>query len=237
MHTAGHEVFGRTPLDVVGMQTALALGEVLAARGRRVPLRANETLFREGDDSRAVYVCLEGRLNLTMLTPAGRELILGVKVPLQVFGELSVLDNGPRSATAIAMEPTVIAQLSGDEFLDELSRSPSLSFDVLRELAAHLRVSNLRALSRSSDNLTERLAHLLLELAHKFRRHGGASSSIELPVNQDELAAWVGCTREAVARSMGVLRAAGVVETGRNKVILRQPDELFRFVNNSPARR
>ena len=66
------------------MQTALTLGEVLAGRGRRVSLRTGETLFREGDDSQAVYVCLDGRLNLTMLTPSGRELILGAKVPLQV---------------------------------------------------------------------------------------------------------------------------------------------------------
>ena len=154
-----------------------------------------------------------------------------------VFGELSVLDNGPRSATAIAMQPTAIAQLSGEEFLDELSRSPNLAFDVLREPAAHLRISNLRAMSRASDNLAERLAHLLLELSHKFRRHGGASAQIELPVNQDELAAWVGCTREAVARSMGVLRTAGVIETGRNKVIIRQPDALFRFVNGPAGRR
>jgi CRP/FNR family transcriptional regulator, cyclic AMP receptor protein len=221
------------------MKTAVALGEVLAGRGRKVALKPNQTLFREGDNAQSVYVCLEGRVNLVILTPSGRELILGVKVPLQIFGELSALDGGPRSATAIAMEPSVVAQLSGDEFLDELSRSPSLSFEVLRELAGHLRTSNSRAMARCSEHLTERVAHLLIELGEKFNRHGEVGSAsksiIELPITQDEIAAWVGCTREAVTRSLTALRSAGVIETGRNRIVLCDHDGLVRFT--SPAYR
>ena len=198
----------------------LTLGELVGQRGTKVSLRVGQILFREGDESRCVYACVSGRMNLFITTPAGRDLMLGSKVPGQAFGELSVIDGGPRSATAVAMEPTTIAQLSGDDFLDQLQRAPHLSIVLLRELSEHLRVSNGRASARASENLTARMAHLLIELAAKFRRHGGPMHPVELPLTQDELAAWVGSTREATSRSLSVMRKAGVVETGRNKIIL-----------------
>jgi CRP/FNR family transcriptional regulator, cyclic AMP receptor protein len=204
----------------------LTLGKFVGQLGTKVSLRAGQILFREGDESRCVYAVVSGRINLFITTPAGRDVMLGSKVPGQAFGELSVIDGGPRSATAVVMEPTTIAQLSGDEFLDQLARAPHLSIALLRELAEHLRVSNGRASARASDNLTARMAHLLLELAAKFRRHGGPVNPVELPITQDELAAWVGSTREAVSRSLSAMRKAGVIETGRNKIVLCDPQAL-----------
>jgi CRP/FNR family transcriptional regulator, cyclic AMP receptor protein len=202
------------------MGDLVTLGGFVTELGTKVSLKSGQILFREGDDSRCVYACVSGRINLFITTPAGRDVMLGSKIPGQAFGELSAIDGGRRSATAVAMEPAVIAQLGGDEFLDQLSRAPHLSLALLHELAEHLRVSNRRASARATDNLTARIAHLLVELAAKFRRHGGPMNPIELPITQDELAAWVGSTREAVSRSLAVMRKAGVLETGRNKIVL-----------------
>lgn len=198
----------------------LTLGEFVGQLGTKVSLRSGQVLFREGDESRCVYACVSGRINLLITTPAGRDVMLGSKVSGQAFGELSVIDGGPRSATAVAMEPSTIAQLGGDDFLDQLSRVPHLSIVLLRELAEHLRVSNGRASARASENLTARIAQLLIELAAKLRRHGGHLHPVELPITQDELAAWVGSTREATSRALAAMRKAGVVETGRNKIVL-----------------
>lgn len=104
---------------------------------------------------------------------------------------------------------------------------------MLHELAEHLRVSNRRALARATDNLNVRIAHLLTELAAKFRRHGGPVNPIELPITQDELAAWVGSTREAVSRSLAIMRKAGVLETRRNKIVLCDTAALCLFAQSA----
>lgn len=103
----------------------MTLGGFVTELGTKVSLKSGQILFREGDDSRCVYACVSGRINLFITTPVGRGVMLGFKVPGQAFGELSAIDGGPRSATAVAMGPAVIAQLGGDEFLNRLSRAPS----------------------------------------------------------------------------------------------------------------
>jgi CRP/FNR family transcriptional regulator, cyclic AMP receptor protein len=215
------------------MGDLVTLGGYVTELGTKVSLKSGQILFREGDDSRCVYACVSGRINLFITTPAGRDVMLGSKVPGQAFGELSAIDGGRRSATAVAMEPAVIAQLGGDEFLDQLSRAPHLSLALLHELAEHLRVSNRRASARATDSLTARIAQLLVELAAKFRRHGGPMNPIELPITQDELAAWVGSTREAVSRSLAIMRKAGVLETGRSKIVLCDTAALFMLAQSA----
>lgn len=206
------------------------LGELVIANGRRVDYAPSRVLFHEGDESRTVYACVSGRINLFVTTPSGREIVLGSKTAGQAFGELSAL-GGRRSATAVAMTHTVTSQMTGQEFLAALDLTPHLPIIVLRELAEHLRIANNRAGAAVSEDVGERVAHLLVELAAKFRRHATASGPVEVPVTQQELAAWVSSTREAVARSLAPMRACGAIETGRNRIIVHDVDRLFTFTS------
>ncbi len=209
------------------------LGEFVAARGRRVNVGTGQVLFHEGDASKSVYACVTGRVNIVINTPTGRELLLGMKTPTQAFGELSAIDGGRRSASAIAMEPSTVSQMSSDDFLDELAQAPRLALVVLRELSGHLRMLNARVSARTSENTTERVAHLLIELSTKFRRHGVEEGRSELPITQDEVAAWVGSTREAAARSLASLRKCGVIETGRHKIIVCDESSLVELASQA----
>ena len=204
-----------------------SLGRFVIERGQHVVLRSGQSLFHEGDASSCVYACVRGRICLFVSTPAGREVTLGVKEAGDGFGELSAIDGAPRSATARAIEPSVVAQLSGAEFLDAVEVVPSLAIAVLRELAEHLRRTANRVSARSSQSTTQRVGHVLIELTLKFRRHGDASGPTTLPITQDELAAWVDSTREATARALAVFRRAGAVSTGRNKITIVDDDALL----------
>jgi CRP/FNR family transcriptional regulator, cyclic AMP receptor protein len=215
------------------MPASRVLGEFVAGHGRQQKLRVGEMLFHEGDVSTSVYACLVGRLNLSIATPSGREVILGTKVPVQGFGELSAIDQGPRSATARAMESSVVAVLSGDDFLDSLEQVPTLALGVLRELADQLRRSGARVAAQSSERTTERVGHLLIDLTAKFRRHGSGPASYTLPITQDEIAAWVGSSREATARSLATFRRAGAVTTERNRVTITDTACLLRVMAES----
>ena len=103
------------------------LGELVLAYGHRVDLAAGAVLFREGDPSACVYACVNGRVRLTIATPGGTDLLLGIKMPCQAFGELSAIDGRGRSATATAMERCRVAVLSREQFLIALDGSPSLA--------------------------------------------------------------------------------------------------------------
>jgi CRP/FNR family transcriptional regulator, cyclic AMP receptor protein len=215
------------------MDEAQTLGAFIAARGRKVRIRSGEVLFREGDISSSVYAIVSGRINLFITTPSGRDVILGFKVPVQGFGELSAIDAGPRSASAIAMESTVISQMTGDEFLDELQQVPVLSLVVLRGLAEQLRALNGRISARTSDHTPQRVGQLLIELSVKFRRHNPTSGSVVIPLSHDEVAAWVGATREATSRALSLFRSAGAVETGRNRIVVCDASALIRTMRDT----
>jgi CRP/FNR family transcriptional regulator, cyclic AMP receptor protein len=211
---------------------ATTLYGVVARDGQRMTLKAGQVLFREGDESNAVYAVISGRINITMATPVGREVLLGIKVAGQVFGELSALDRLKRSATAASTETTILAQLQGEAFLHEVARTPALASLVIRELSALLRRANARIATRDTDNTTVRVGHLLVELAEKFRRHASVPGPTTLPITQDELAAWVGSTREATARSLATYRRGGLIETGRQKIIVPDVNLLTKAIHS-----
>ena len=219
------------------------MSELLAAKGTKVQVRKGETLFREGDASTSVYSCLFGRIKIFVTTPATRDLLLGVKTPGQVFGELSALDGRPRSAGATAMELSVVACMSSDQFLESLQSAPVVAVELLRAMSEHLRRSNARIGARDSESTTVRVGHLLVELGEKFQRHGAStaplssvspvssvssvSPSVDLPISQDELASWIGASREATARSLAIFRRAGAVSTGRQRITLHGLDRVL----------
>ena len=214
-----------TVWPVAPIEHRRALGAFVADRGQAVSLDTGEVLFGEGERSTSVFACTSGRINLFVTSPSGRELILGTKVPVEGFGELSAISGAPRTATAQAMEPTTVSVMPGDAFLQSLETQGQLSIEVLRGLAAQLAVANLRLSARAVDSTTARVAQLLIQLGGKLRRHADPEAR-ELNVTQDEVAGWVGSTREASARSLAILRKSGVIHTGRGCITVIDLDVL-----------
>ena len=213
------------------MKSNPTLGEFIAHHGRPSKLEAGQRVFHEGDVSTAVYACLSGRINVFITTPTGRDLILGSKSPIQGFGELSAIDAGPRSASAVAVEPTVVAQIPGEQFRVWLAELPQLALTVMRELAEQVRRDNARASAWASENITQRVGHLLVDLTAKYHRHGQPTDPTDLPITQDEVAAWVGASRESTARALAVLRRTGAIETARHKIVVIDCRALIRVLS------
>lgn len=192
-----------------------SVGDAIADLGQRRTYAPGELLFVEGDHSHSVYVCVEGRVRLFLTMPSGRELLVGIKSPGDEFGELSALDGRPRSASAAALDPTVVAEVRADRFMELLHDEPQLSIAVCQSLSAELRRANDRLVTRNSDSAVVRTGRMLVELASMKMRHGGPSGTFELALTQSDLAGWIGATRESTARALARFRRAGLVETGR----------------------
>ena len=194
------------------------------------PLRrpSGATIFNEGDSSTSVYAIVSGRVRIEVSTPSGNRLVIAAKGPGEIFGEFGALDGAPRSASALAVEPVFLVQLATAGFLELLEREPTLSVSLLQTLSGQLRQAVRRVTLRNSADTTTRLAHRLADLADRFGEYNDETIDIELTITQDDLAGWIGATRESTARSLRSLRERGLVTTGRKRVSVPDVEALRR---------
>jgi CRP-like cAMP-binding protein len=193
--------------------------EELARLGTVRRLAAGARLFHEGDRSRDVYLVRSGRLKVSTVSSGGKELLLVVREPGDLVGELSALDGSPRSATVTALEPVEVVVVSAERFVEHLARTPAAALTVLQTVTGRLREAERKRAEFGVHDATVRVARRLVEMSDRFGPRG-------LKLTQDELAGWIGASREAVARSLRQLREAGVVTTGRQVVDVVDLDAL-----------
>ena len=196
--------------------------------GRRRRFTAGDTLFHEGDDSDWVAVLLAGRVKISYYSEAGGEVVLAVRDPGDLLGELSALDGTPRSATVTAMEEVEALALTATAFRTFLEGNPRLALELVRSLVERLRDADVKRVEFGTYDSVGRVARRLMELADRFGRLTAEGIVIELPITQQELAGWTGSSRESVAKALQALRRLGWVDTARRQFVVRDPDALRR---------
>ncbi len=189
--------------------------------------KRGEVLFREGDESDWVIVLHSGRIKASCHTAGGSEVVLAVRGPGSLLGELSAIDREPRSATLQALEAVVAHVVRLSDFEAFLLSHGRVAYQLMRLLAQRLRDADRKRIEFGAQDSTGRVAARLVELAERF---GVASDNgeirIALPLSQDELAGWVGASREAVSKALGALRTAGWIRTSRLSVAVLDLDAL-----------
>jgi len=198
----------------------------LAALGTRRRYRRGDTLFREGDASATVMAVLEGRVKISIVTPSGREIVLSTKEPGDLVGELAALDGRRRSATATALCDVAVTRMSTAAFEALLDAEPARARQLLHVLAAQLRAANLQRSERDEGSTVQRVARRLTSLARSFTEHNDPGAPVELQLTQDDLAGWVGATREATNRALAALRTTGCIATRHRRVVVTDPAAL-----------
>ena len=204
------------------------LAAALREEGMSRSYRRGEALFSEGDVADRVFLIERGWVTLRIATPAGGEVILGLWGPGDVIGELSALDGEPRTATALAVDEVAAVVAPAGAMRALLERQPELAGELLRLLAGRLRDSNRQRLEFAMLDCLGRVARRLLELAERFGEPGPDGIRIELPLSQEHLASWCGCSREATVKALRTLREVAGVTTGRRVVTLGDPELLHR---------
>jgi CRP/FNR family cyclic AMP-dependent transcriptional regulator len=157
---------------------------------------------------------------VSIQTRSGREILLAVKEAGELVGELSVIDGRPRSATATALDSVDAVVVPAPAFAEFIESHPRIAVRLLRALAAQIRDADRRSVDRDTGDITCRVARRLVDLAERLGEHRGSGLEITLALSQDDLAAWVGATREATSRALGRLRAEGALTTGRQRIVL-----------------
>jgi CRP/FNR family cyclic AMP-dependent transcriptional regulator len=209
---------------------ALADGDAEALRAlgrvRRFPIGV--ALFNEREPGDAVFVLQTGRVKLSCVTEAGREAVLGIREPGELIGEMSAIDDAPRSATATTLEPVEVLTVSREAFVGFLARTPGVALVLLRMIAPRLRDADRKRIEYLGQDSVGRVCSRLVELADRFGAPEGDGVHIELAITQEDLAGWTGSSREAVIRALRTLRELGWIETRRRGVTLLQVEQLRR---------
>jgi CRP/FNR family cyclic AMP-dependent transcriptional regulator len=193
----------------------------LAARGRPRQFARGQPLMYEGQVSSDVFVLRRGRVKVFVMA-AGRETVLAFRGPGDVIGEQSGLDDGPRSASVIAVEPVEAVVVSGAAFRAFLDETPGAALAIARELSMRLRDADAKRAEFGSLNSIGRVAGRLLELAGSGEEEGALTVSI--PLSHEELAGWVGASVPSVDRALATMRSLGWIETRRRQIRILDAD-------------
>jgi CRP/FNR family transcriptional regulator, cyclic AMP receptor protein len=202
--------------------------EALRAAGRRRRFRRAARLFHEGDSPLGVYLIESGRVKISYFTDDGREVLLAVRGPGELLGEMSAIDGEPLSATASAMDAVDVVVVSTDDFHAFVQANPRFALTLLQMLSRRLRDADRKRIEFSAYDTVGRVARRLVELAERFGEKAGDGLRITLPLSQQELAGWTGASREAVSKALASLKSRGWIETHRRGITVIEPDALRR---------
>ena len=184
---------------------------------RRFP--KHKTIVEEGLPGDYMYIIREGRVSVSKLSDDGREKILEFLETGDFFGEMSLLDNAPRSASVRALTDARVLALSRNEFLNVLRRSPDLAMAVIQELTRRLRQVDEQASSLSFQRVKERTQGLLQRLA---RDDCGREGGLRTPVlTHQQIADMIGTSRETVTRALKGLRQEGWLEQDGKRYLVQ----------------
>ncbi len=190
-------------------------------RAQLIRIRKGQMVVGEGTDATDVYLIRSGRVQFSLVSLHGREMILRDFGPGHIFGELAAIDGLPRSASAVALEDCQLARMSGASFVEMLGEVPRAGLWMAQQLARRVRDLTNRAFELATLPVAARLQTELLRLALTGENPTPDRATIRpLPTHAD-LAARIGTRREAVSRELSILSHEGLVrQSGRSLEIL-----------------
>ncbi len=200
----------------------------LRSQMAEVRLARGQALFREGDPGDRLYVVLQGKVKLGRHAADGRENLLAVMGPGEMFGELSLFDPGPRTATASAITETTLRGLGHTDLQPWLTEHPEVAAQLLAALARRLRRTNEAMADLVFSDVPGRVAKALLDLAKKFGVEADDGLRVTHDLTQEELAQLVGASRETVNKALADFAGRGFLRLEGRGVVILDLDRLRR---------
>ena len=214
------------PVDLKNIPTFRGLPEnklrALAAKAVMKSVPKNSVVVMEGEFTRSLYVILSGKVKIYLNDENGKELVLDTKGPGEYFGEM-VLDEGPRSASVVTLEPCQFAVISIADFKAVLIAEPEIALHVITNLIRMTRGLNKNVRGLALLDVYGRVARMLLDLAVEQ----GGNHVIPEKLTQQDMASKVGTSREVINRILRDLTTGGYIKMEDRKIIIikRLPDK------------
>jgi len=228
----------RSLISDLPLFTAMApdqLDDVLAtARSQHYPKGA--VVFSQGENAHSFFVLLHGRLRVTQTTPTGEQIVVRFVSPGDMFGVAMALrrDTYPGTATAVVDSLALIWPSSAWAGL--MARNAGFAANALQTVGNRLQEAHARLREISTEEAERRVAHAVLRLMREAGRETPEGVLIDFPVSRQDIAEMTGTTLHTVSRIMSAWEAAGLVESGRQRIVVRDAARLSAMADDTPDR-
>lgn len=183
-------------------------------------------LMFQGEPGERVMILLEGRVKVSRVDEEGHELLLSIRDPGDVLGELAFIDRHPRLASVTALEPVKALVIPASALRAHLERTPRVAVSLLEVVTRRFRETTAKRTQLAASDTVGRLAARIVELAERYGSPDDDGVTVDLPLSHEELAAWTGASRAGVAHAFQTLREAGWIETQRRRLVVRDLEAL-----------
>ena len=192
----------------------------------------NEIIFSEGGKAETLYFVNEGKIKLYKYTKDGKEQILHILSEGDFFGELNLLRESEYGFNAKAIENCKICTLGKDKFKDILLNKPEISIKILEVMGERLAKMENLAQRLATNDVDARTAYILLDLSKRYGEEDlKYNISINLPINRENMASYIGVTRETISRKLKRFEEEGLIKVvGTKKIVILNKEGLNKYV-------
>jgi CRP-like cAMP-binding protein len=202
-----------------------ALDDILA---QAAPLRLpkGEAAFRQGEPAEKFFLLLHGHLRVTRVNPQGQQMVVRFIAPGDLFGVAMAIQVEAYPGTATAAVDSLALAWPNGVWNDLLARHPGLAVKTMQSLGARLQDSQQRIMDLSTQQVEQRIAGAVLQLARQAGRQTDGGLLIDFPLSRQDLAEMIGATLHTVSRTLSAWEETGLVECGRQRVVVRDMEGL-----------
>jgi CRP/FNR family transcriptional regulator, nitrogen oxide reductase regulator len=208
------------------------LEEILReARSARHP--KTSAIFAQGEDAHSFFLLLHGHVRAAKTTPTGEQIVVRYVAPGETFGLAMAIGLAQYPATATAVDDSVVLAWPTAAWPRLVQKFPALATKTLQTVGSRLQESHTRVLEMSTQQVEQRVAHALLRLAKQSGKKLDHGIEIDFPISRQDIAQMTGTTLHTVSRILSGWESQGLVESGRQRIILREPHRIFVLAEQS----
>ncbi len=208
--------------------------EEILREARSVRYPKNSAIFTQGDDAHSFFLLLHGHVRASKTTPAGEQIVVRYVSPGETFGIAMAIGLERYPATATAVDDSVVLAWPTPAWPRLVAKYPALATNTLQAIGNRLQESHTRVIEMSTQQVEQRIAHALLRLAKQSGRKLDRGIEIDFPISRQDLAQMTGTTLHTVSRILSGWEQLGLVESGRQRIILREPHKIVVLAEQGP---
>ena len=194
------------------------------AQTRRIPRK--EPVFSQGEIANEFFVLLHGHLKVVQTSPDGRQVIVRIVNPGELYGVAVALGRSDYPATAIAMEESITLAWPSSAWAGMVERAPLLAVNALQTIGQRVQEAHVQIREVSTEEVERRVAHLLLRIVKVSGQRPGEAADVEFPITRQDIAEMTGTTLFTVSRVLSGWEQNGIVAGGREKITVKEPAKL-----------